>query len=52
MTATELDPVTHEVKPIDPARWRTLKSQYDQVAAAHARVCKYPDANQWLRSRK
>jgi len=52
MTATELDPLTNEVKPVGPARWRQLKSQYDQIAAAHARICKCRDANQWLRSRK
>jgi len=52
MTATELDPVTHEVKAIDPARWRKLKAEYDKIAAEHASTCKYPEANQWLRSRK
>ena len=52
MTATEMDPVTHEVKPIEPARWRKIKAQYDEVAAKHAKVCKYRDANNWLRSNK
>ena len=49
VTATEYDFVTRQVKPIEPDRWRQLKRRDEQIAAEHARVCKYRDANHWLR---
>ena len=48
VTGTELNVDTRQVETIEPARWRQIRGEYERTAAAHARVCKYPQANQWL----
>jgi len=48
VTGTELDVDSRQLRNIEPERWRRMKADYERVAAAHARVCKYPRANQWL----
>jgi conflict system STAND superfamily ATPase/WD40 domain-containing protein len=47
-TDTDYDVLSREVKTLDPARWREIRNHYEQVAAEHAKTCKYPEANQWL----
>jgi len=48
VTGTELDVDSRQLKNIEPERWRRMKADYERVAFAHARVCKYRRANQWL----
>ena len=52
MTGSELDLVTQEVKTLGPDRWREIRRRYEAFAADHAKTCKYPDANEWLREQK
>jgi hypothetical protein len=48
VTGSEYDFVERRVKTIDPDRWRELRQRYRQIAAEHAKTCKYPDANHWI----
>lgn len=48
LTGVELDVNSQQLKTIEPARWLTIRDQYNRIASAHALVCKYPTANQWL----
>jgi hypothetical protein len=52
VTGSEYDFVTRQVKPLAPERWRHIREHYEKIAAEHAKTCKYPDANQWLREQK
>jgi hypothetical protein len=48
VTGTEYDFVTRQVKTLEPERWHVMKEHYEKIAVEHAKICKYPDANQWL----
>jgi WD40 repeat protein len=52
MTGSEMDLVTQEVKTLDPTGWHEIRRRYEAIAADHAKNCKYPDANEWLREQK
>jgi hypothetical protein len=48
VTGAELNLESHQLVNIEPERWRRIKAEYDRIAQAHAQVCKYRSANQWL----
>jgi WD40 repeat protein len=47
-TGAEMDVETRQVNVLTPEHWRQARDEYERVASAHARVCKYPGENQWL----
>jgi WD40 repeat protein len=49
MTGNQFDLNTRKEEPLSPAVWREIRSQYEKVAATHAKECKYPEFNEWLR---
>jgi hypothetical protein len=48
VTGSEYDFAEHRLMPLDPDRWREIRPRYQQIAAEHAKKCKYPDANHWM----
>jgi hypothetical protein len=49
VTGSDYDFVARQAKTLDPERWRLIRERYEKIAADHAKSCRYPDANQWLR---
>jgi hypothetical protein len=49
VTGSEYDFVSRQVKTLDTERWHKIRQRYEQIASQHAKVCRYPDANYWLR---
>ena len=49
ITGTRYNFSTRQVQTLSVDDWRKTKAEYEQIAAAHAKICKYPDSNHWLR---
>ena len=48
LTATDFDFVTRQVRILSPAEWQLTRNRYEQIAAEHAKTCKYREFNEWL----
>jgi WD40 repeat protein len=48
-TATEFNPISYEITAIPPDHFAEMQRKYEEVASNHAKICKYRDANRWLR---
>lgn len=51
ITGAAFNAQTSEVQVISPTEWYRLQDEYNTKAAAHYKVCKYPQYNFWSRSR-
>jgi hypothetical protein len=48
VTGTELNIDSRQPTNIELDRWHRIQAEYKRLAEAHAKVCKYPRANQWI----
>jgi WD40 repeat protein len=52
MTASQFDLVTRQLTVLSTESWRKVLAGYERIAAEHAKNCRYPEFNLWLRQHR
>jgi len=49
LTGTRFDPITRQIRCLPPDEFNEIQKKWLEIASEHAKVCKYPRQNMYLR---